>query len=84
MLRAKYFDWCSARVAERFVSLEVQQIYELAEGGPEMPFGEVVDRATETLAATMELPSFQAWVSGYRSDPQRYEDDLAGFWRDQV
>ena len=84
MLRAKYYDWCSARVAERFVSLEVKQIYALAEGGSEMPFGEVVDRATEALAATMELPSFETWAAGYRSDPRRYEEDLAGFWKDQV
>lgn len=84
MLRAKYFDWCSARVAERFVSLEVKQIYDLAEGGPDMPFSEVVDRATEALAASMQLPSYEAWVAGYRADPERYEEDLAGFWKDQV
>jgi hypothetical protein len=29
-MRAKYFDWCSARVAERFVALGVAEIYELA------------------------------------------------------
>lgn len=83
MLRAKYFDWCSARVAERFVSLEVKEIYELAGGGSEMAFNEVVDRATEALASQMSLPSFDEWVAAYRSDPQRYEEDLAGFWREQ-
>lgn len=31
VLRAKYLDWCSARVAERFVELTPDQIYELAE-----------------------------------------------------
>lgn len=31
VLRAKYHDWCSARVAERFLRLSPDQIYELAE-----------------------------------------------------
>lgn len=84
VLRAKYFDWCSARVAERFVSLDVKEIYQLAGGGADMPFSEVVDRATEALAAQMSLPTFEAWVAAYRADPQKYEEDLAGFWRDQV
>jgi hypothetical protein len=32
----------------------------------------------------MSLPSFEAWVTSYRANPQKYEEDLAGFWRDQV
>ncbi len=28
--RAKYLDWCSARLAERFLDLSPEQIYELA------------------------------------------------------
>jgi hypothetical protein len=31
VLRAKYLDWCSARVAERFVKLTPEEIYQLAE-----------------------------------------------------
>ncbi len=36
-LRAKYLDWCSARLAERFLDLSPEEIYELArpEAGPE-------------------------------------------------
>lgn len=30
MLRAKYLDWCSARIAERFLDLSPDEIYELA------------------------------------------------------
>lgn len=30
-MRAKYLDWCSARVAERFVKLTPEEIYQLAE-----------------------------------------------------
>lgn len=31
ILRAKYLDWCSARVAERFLALTPDEIYQLAE-----------------------------------------------------
>jgi hypothetical protein len=31
ILRAKYLDWCSARIAERFVALSPDEIYQLAE-----------------------------------------------------
>jgi hypothetical protein len=36
-LRAKYLDWCSARLAERFLDLSPEEIYELAQpaGGAE-------------------------------------------------
>lgn len=30
ILRAKYLDWCSARVADRFLELTPEQIYDLA------------------------------------------------------
>lgn len=32
-LRAKYLDWCSARLAERFLDLSPEQIYEMASPG---------------------------------------------------
>ena len=31
ILRAKYLDWCSAKIAERFVALTPDEIYQLAE-----------------------------------------------------
>lgn len=34
VLRAKYLDWCSARVAERFLALTPDQIFELAHASP--------------------------------------------------
>jgi hypothetical protein len=33
VLRSKYHDWCSARVADRFVELTPEEIYELAHAG---------------------------------------------------
>ena len=31
ILRAKYLDWCSAKIAERFLALTPDEIYQLAE-----------------------------------------------------
>lgn len=31
ILRAKYLDWCSARIAERFLALSPDEIYQIAE-----------------------------------------------------
>jgi hypothetical protein len=31
VLRAKYFDWCSAKVAERFLELTPDEVYELSQ-----------------------------------------------------
>lgn len=31
VLRAKYYDWCSAKVADRFLQLSPDEIYELAQ-----------------------------------------------------
>lgn len=41
-LRAKYLDWCSARLAERFLDLSPEEIYALArpEGGGSREVGE--------------------------------------------
>lgn len=88
MLRAKYFDWCSARIAERFVHLSVQEIYALAESAAPSSEGErsfqlVMDRATAALASQTDLPTLDEWIAAYRADPESYDADLIGFWRDQ-
>jgi hypothetical protein len=115
VLRAKYLDWCSARLADRFLALSPDEIYELAERAshgrddtlvasgasgtdarlpqrssslaeaavkePEN-FRNLIARVTEVLAET--LPTFEAWVEGYRADPARYEEALLGFWREEL
>jgi hypothetical protein len=119
-LRAKYLDWCSARLAERFLALSPDEIYELAERtshgrteslvafsasvptsssafelNPENAnsianpydsdsFRVLVARVTEVLADTLELPDFEAWAALYREAPQRFDEELVGFWRDAV
>lgn len=91
-LRAKYLDWCSARIADRFLELTPERVYELAheagrpvgvdgvaEGDPS--YGELVERATEVLARGMDFPPFEEWARTYRANPAAYESDLVGFWK---
>jgi hypothetical protein len=115
VLRAKYLDWCSARLADRFLALSPDEIYELAErashgredtlvasgasgADAQLPmrsrsraeaavkepenFRNLIARVTEVLAET--LPTFETWLEGYRTDPARYEEELLGFWREEV
>ncbi len=96
-LRAKYLDWCSARVAERFLDLSPEEIYTLArpEGGaepsgpppsPPHPADEsyrvLVQRATESLLQRMSLPEFEEWRVAYVASPARYDAEMLGFWKD--
>ncbi len=139
-LRAKYLDWCSARLAERFLDLSPEEIYALArpdEAGPqESATGDVppdapssavpsdapsvsetteaapmepggapapetapgprlphptddgyrvlVQRVTEALLKRTSLPTFEQWSEAYAEDPDRFDAELLGFWKDVV
>lgn len=127
VLRAKYLDWCSARIADRFLELTPDQIYELAHpasdldgtgaadrgtGGVSFPVADgataagsemapaaqsysasspsvleddlgyrtLVERVTEVLAIKLRLPSFEEWVAAYRASPDRFDEEILGFW----
>src|SRR5687768_7814714 len=119
-LRAKYLDWCSARLADHFLALSPDEIYEMAErashgrepetdavvatgaSGPNelqwqrdgltlripdawrehQTFRVLVARVTEVLADT--LPSFEEWSAAYEREPERYDDELLGFWKEKL
>jgi hypothetical protein len=124
-LRAKYLDWCSARLAERFLDLSPEEIYALAlpeagessrESGDEvvgeaagsgseasrvatLPTGKsrarlpnptdegyrvLVQRVTEALLRRTPLPTYEQWAEAYAEEPDRFEAELLGFWRDAV
>jgi hypothetical protein len=99
VLRAKYVDWCSAQLADRFLALSPEEIYELSAraarrdvpSGRPSSFAEVdlqtytslVEQVTEVLWQQMALPAFEEWVELYRRDPGAVEDQLLGFWREQ-
>ena len=99
-LRAKYLDWCSARLAERFLDLTPEEIYELArpEGGPDpegppspaLPpptqprYRALVQRVTEALLERTPLPTFEQWSAAYAETPERFDAEMLGFWKDVV
>lgn len=59
VLRAKYLDWCSARVADRFLALTPDEIYELAE--------EATQGQPDSAGPRASLSSFSA-VNGHEVD----------------
>lgn len=62
VLRAKYLDWCSAQVADQFLALSPDEIFELAQRATRaqpIPLGELPDPLTGDDAA---LASYQALV----------------------
>ncbi len=98
VLRAKYLDWCSARLADHFLRLTPDEIYELAQRadaesapletshpgvGTELSYRSVVERVTEALAARMQLPTFEEWSAAYSEAPERFEEELLGLWREE-
>lgn len=93
-LRGKYLDWCSARVAERFLDLTPEEIYELAlpaeeEAGShpgrhdprDESYTALVRRATDALVVKLALPGFEEWARSYAEDPESYDRELLGFWK---
>jgi hypothetical protein len=67
LLRAKYLDWCSARLAERFLRLTPDEIYDLAqqashEGGPRSGAAFVPDPGSAADPEVQPVASFRAIV----------------------
>lgn len=122
VLRAKYLDWCSARLADQFLALSPDEIYDLAQRGsrdrnldpgstlaewvadpsdPVLPqqipdvlqhwavfasdpasFPGLVARVTEALVERLHLPAFEQWAEAYRANPEPFEHELLGLWRE--
>ncbi len=100
VLRAKYHDWCSARLVDRFLRMTPDDIYELAHAEPEpdriavpeadravgteVSYRSVVERVTEALASRIGLPTFEEWSAAYAEAPERFDEELLGFWREDA
>ena len=95
VLHAKYLDWCSARIAERFMSMSPDEIYELAERatqGPVLasgPYASLSSSATiaamtNVLADEMELPKFEEWSAAYSEAPEEFDPEMLGFWKEEL
>jgi len=89
ILRAKYLDYCSARVTDALLRLSPDEMYLLAqgvegeaspEGQPLHPYSEIVRRATGRISMKLALPEFADWVAEYLKDPERFESELLGLW----
>lgn len=92
VLRAKYLDYCSARLSEVFLSLSEERIYDLVEEAAvqgrlnmaELAFDEMVKLVTEKLRHSVPLPDFESWVRQYREEPERFDQYLMGLWEERV
>lgn len=98
ILRAKYLDWCSARLADRFLRLTPEEIFDLAqeasalgtveaasswEASPES-YRTMVERVTEALALRLALPPYEQWAVAYEEHPEQFDHELLGLWKEGV
>ena len=91
ILRAKYFDYCSAQVADLLLYLSPDEIYLLAqrayreEGGEgDLTYVEMVRIATNWLSRRVALPPFDIWLVDYRTNPDSYEEYFMGLWETEA
>jgi hypothetical protein len=90
VLEAKYLDYCSARLAEVFLSLDAERIYGLVEEAAaeadlnpaDLGFRKMVKLVTDKLTASVPLPDLHEWAVDYRAHPERYDPYLLGFWEE--
>ena len=76
VLRSKYHDWCSARVADRFVELSPEQIYELAHaGGGDGSEGRM--RGNAEASASSDADAFSLEGADYADLVRRVTEVLA-------
>ena len=89
VLRAKYLDYCSARVADALLRLSADELYVLAhevareddrELDEPLSFGAMVKLATAGISRQLRLPDFPEWAKEYRANPEYYEQRLLGLW----
>lgn len=91
VLRAKYDDYCSGRVADVLLSLSPEKVYEMAEDearaagqvGP-ASHDEAVRLATRKIRQCLKLPGFTEWAAEYKRDPKRYDPHLMGLWKSKA
>lgn len=83
-LRARYLDYCAARISEVFLSLTDERTYQLMEAAAReadieigsLGFSEMMDLVTERLRRDIPLPEFEQWAREYREFPERFNHVL--------
>jgi hypothetical protein len=91
ILRAKYLDYCSARISEVFLTLTDEHTYQLMEeaaGEADLPAGALSFQAmmqlvTRKLRTSVPLPDLETWIEEYTEDPDRYDPFLLGLWESE-
>jgi hypothetical protein len=77
VLRAKYLDWCSARIAERFLRLTPDEIYELAQKASS---GRSTD-SRDAGSASPSVPIDATPIESFRQIVERVTEVLAADMR---
>ena len=91
-LRAKYLEYCSARISEVFLSLSDEKTYALLEeaareSGADLAslgFQSKMQMVTGKLRESVPLPDFESWSAEYLEHPERVEPFLLGLWKEAV
>ena len=90
VLRAKYRDYCSAKVADAVLSLPPTEVYRLAEAEARAvnrlapaSYNDATRFATRKIRERLNLPEFQDWARAYRENPSRYDPELLGLWESE-
>ncbi|NIR44568.1 MAG: hypothetical protein GWN99_09765 [Gemmatimonadetes bacterium] len=92
ILRAKYYDYCSARVCDVFMELDEARVFELARAAEEragvspgaLNFRDLASLLVEQLLGDMSLPDFDSWAEDYKQNPEQYDPYLLGLWKSSV
>ena len=92
ILRAKYLDFCSARLTDVFLSLSEERIYRLVEEAAReanlqvgtLNFQTMVRLVTKKLEESVPLPDLHTWTREYTENPDRFEEHLLGLWKELV
>jgi len=92
VLRAKYYDYCSARVCDVFMELDEERVFELAQAAEEragvapgaLNFRDLASLLVEQLLGDLSLPDFETWAKEYKENPGQYDPYLLGLWKGGV
>jgi hypothetical protein len=91
VLRAKYLDYCSARISEVFLSLTDEHTYQLMEEAAHeadltvgaLSFQAMMQLVTHKLRQSVPLPDMETWIMEYSEYPERYDPYLLGLWESE-
>ncbi len=88
LLRAKYMDYCSARIADALLALSPDEIFTLAESEARTAdqvapssYREAIRLATARIRGRLRLPEYSEWVEAYSRDPDQFAPYLMGLWK---